>query len=128
MDLHGLQQDSCLTMGCTMGSSAWSISSPSSTDLGVSRVVPLTYSHSSLPAAVFAGFFSLLGHVIPEALPPSLMGSALASRGFILELSGIGSIGYGGSFCHVLTEAMAVAPDSSTPATTKTLPSKSNRD
>jgi len=31
------------------------------------------------------GFFSLLNYVIPEALPPSLMGSALAGGRSILE-------------------------------------------
>ena len=65
---------------------------------GVCRVASLTYSHS----CVTLHFFSLLlKYVIPEALPPSLMGSALASSGSILEPAGIGSIGHGeasGSF------------------------------
>ncbi|GAB0189036.1 ephrin type-A receptor 5 [Grus japonensis] len=35
---------------------------------------------------------------LQEALPPSLMGSALASGGSVLELAGIASVGHGGSF------------------------------
>jgi len=45
----------------------------------------------------YAGFLPLL-NVIPEALPPSLMGSALASGGSILEPAGVGSIRHRGSF------------------------------
>ena len=55
-------------------------------------------------------FFPLLKHVIPEALPLSLMGSALASSRSILELAGIGSVRHGGSFWQVLTEATPLAP------------------
>jgi len=40
----------------------------------------------------YAGFFPLPNYVIPEALPGSLMGSALASSGSVLELAGIGSV------------------------------------
>jgi len=36
--------------------------------------------------------FFLLKYIIPEALPPALMGSALASGGSILELAGIGFV------------------------------------
>ncbi|XP_049649850.1 uncharacterized protein LOC126035357 [Accipiter gentilis] len=50
-------------------------------------------------------FFPLLKYVIPEALPPSLIGSALASGGSFLELAGTGSIGHVGSFWRLLTEA-----------------------
>lgn len=43
--------------------------------------------------------FSLLHkNVIPEALPPPLTGSALASVKSLLKPAGIGSIGHGGSF------------------------------
>jgi len=56
----------------------------------VSAGLFLTSSHSCHLAA--AGFFFLLNYVIPEALPPSLMGSALASGGSILEPASIGSI------------------------------------
>ena len=55
-------------------------------------------------------FFSLLKSVIPEALLPSLMGSALASSGSILEPAGIGSVGHEGNFQQLLTEATPVAP------------------
>jgi len=44
------------------------------------------------------GFFPLLKYVITEAPPLSLMGSALASGGPILELPGIGSVRHWGSF------------------------------
>ena len=43
-------------------------------------------------------FSPLLKYVIPEALPPSLMSSALASGGSVLEPAGIGSVGHRGSF------------------------------
>ena len=59
VNLHGLQGDSLPHHGLPHGlqgnlcSGAWSTSSPSFfPDLGVCRVVPLTYSHSSLLTAV----------------------------------------------------------------------------
>jgi len=45
-----------------------------------------------------ADFFPLLKYVITEALPPSLMGCALASSGYVLRPAGTGSIGHRGSF------------------------------
>jgi len=76
----------------------------SCTDPGLCRVVPLTYSHSFLPAAVAQQIFPpFLKSVVPLAL--SLMGSALASGGSVLELAGIGFIGHGGRFWQLLTEA-----------------------
>lgn len=45
-----------------------------------------------------------------EALPPSLLGSALASSRSVLELSGIGSLEHGGSFSQRLTEGTTVTP------------------
>jgi len=69
------------------------------TDLGVCIVVSLTSSHSSLSTVVLLLFFSpLLNDVITEALPPSLIGLALASGGPIFELAGTGFIRHGGSF------------------------------
>jgi len=59
---------------------------------------------------VLCRVFPLLHCVIPEVLPPSLMGSALASGGSVLELSGTGSVGHRGSFWQLLTEATPVAP------------------
>ncbi|XP_074683769.1 LYR motif-containing protein 4 isoform X1 [Strix aluco] len=52
------------------------------------------------PAAIAGAqqFFPLLKYVIPEVLPPLLMGSALASDGSVLEPAGIGSVGHGGRF------------------------------
>jgi len=55
-------------------------------------------------------FLPLLNYVITEALPPSLIGLALASSGSILELAGTGSIRHGGSFSQLLTEATPIAP------------------
>ena len=56
-------------------------------------------------------FFSFLNYVIPEALP-SLTGSALASSRSVSEPAGVGSIGHGGSFWQLLTEAAPVVPHS----------------
>jgi len=55
-------------------------------------------------------FFPLLNYVIPEVLPLSLMGSALASGGSVLEPAGTGSVGRGGSFWQLPTEATPLAP------------------
>jgi len=62
-------------------------------------------SHSSLFTAISPQFFFLpfLNYVIPEALPPwliglALIGLALASSGSVLELAGSGFIRHGGSF------------------------------
>ena len=67
VDFHELQGDSLPHHGLHHGlpgnlcSGTWSTSSPSLfTDLGVCRVVSLTYSHSSLPAAVAHQCFPLL--------------------------------------------------------------------
>ena len=100
MDLHGLQGDSLPHHGLphhglqgTLCSGAWSISSPSFfTDLGACRVGSRTYSHSSLWLQLHSFLFPLLKYVIPEVLPLSLMGSALASSRSSLERAGIGSI------------------------------------
>ena len=104
VDLHGLQGDSLPHHGLyhrlqgNLCPGTWSTSSLSFfTDLGVYRVVSLIFSLLS-SAAVAQGFFPLLKYVITEALPPSLMGSALVSGGSIFEPAGIGSIGHGGSF------------------------------
>jgi len=51
-----------------------------------------------------------LEHIIPEVLPPSLMGSAFASGGSVLKPAGSGSVGDGGSFWQPLAEATPVAP------------------
>lgn len=51
-----------------------------------------------------------LNNVIPEVLSPLLLGSALARGWSLLETTGNGSLGHGGSFWHLLTEAMSVAP------------------
>jgi len=102
-DLHGLQGGSLPHRGLLHGlqvnlcSGACTTCSPSFfTDLGVCRVVSLTKSHSFLWLQI-----PHLKYVLTEALPLSLMGSALASGGSVLELAGIGSVGHGdmrGSF------------------------------
>jgi len=116
VDLHGLQGHSLPHHGRHhelqghLCSSAWSTSSPSfCTDPGVCRAV----SHHLTPlfSCSSADFFSpLLNYVIPKVLPLSLMGSALASGGSVLEPAGTGSVGHGGSFWQLLTEATPVAP------------------
>ncbi|KAM9590921.1 uncharacterized protein ACIBXB_005956 [Morphnus guianensis] len=99
VDLHGLQGDSLPHHGLHHGlqgnlcSGAWSISSPSFfTDLGVRRVVSLTCSHSSPASVSRLSQLFLLKNVITEALPLSLIGSALAGGGSVLEPAGIGSL------------------------------------
>jgi len=101
--LHGLQVDSLPHYGLLHGlqgslcSSAWNASSPYFfTDLGVCRVVSLTYSLSYCSyCCTGLGFFPLLKCVIPETLPPSLTGLVLASAGSVLEPAGIASVGHG---------------------------------
>jgi len=112
----GCRVTACLTMVFSMGYrgisalAPWGISSPSfCTDLGVCRVVSLTYSHSSLPAAVAQLVLPFLKCVITEVLQTLLIGSALASSGSIFEPSGTGSVGHRRSVWHLLTEDTAVA-------------------
>jgi len=84
----------------------WSTSSPSSAQtLGSAEVL---LSHSLTPLSCCCSL--PLNYFIPEVLPPSLMGSALASDGSVLEPAGVGSIRYGGCFQQLLTEATPVAP------------------
>jgi len=83
VDLHGLQGDNLPHHGSlhwlqvNLCSSTWSTSF--FTDLGVCKVVSLTYSHSILSSAVAQHFSSFLKYFIPEVLTTSLMGSAFAS-------------------------------------------------
>ena len=84
----GCRGKSHLTMVFTTGCRGFSapVSEASFfTDLGVCRVVSLTSSHSSLSTAVPQKVFPHLKCVITEALPLSLMGSALANGGSIRE-------------------------------------------
>jgi len=127
VDLHRLQVDSLSHRGLHHGlqenlcSGAWSTYSPSSfTNHGICRVVSLTYSHSSLLLQLLlCRFFPLLQYVIPEALPPSLIGTALASGRSILGPAGTGSIRHDRK---LLTAAHRSHP--SDPPATKTLPHK----
>jgi len=120
--LHGLQLDVCSTMvlhgqqwdnlyhhGLHHGlqgnlcSDAWTTYSTCFfTDLGVCRVVSLTYSHSSLTGIVAQPFLTLR-YAIRKASPASLIGSALASSGSILELAGMDSVQHQGTSCFSLT-------------------------
>jgi len=124
MDLHGLQRDSLPHHGLhheLQGKDlCFSISSTSSpsffTDLAVCRVASFTSSHSSLLTVISAQFFFLLllNYVITEALPPSLIGLALASGRPIFEPASTGFIRHGGS-SQLLTEATPIAPSLSKP-------------
>lgn len=53
------------------------------------------FSLLSPTAGCCTGFFSLLKYIIPEVVPLSLMGLALASGASMLETAGTGSIRYG---------------------------------
>jgi len=111
--LHGLQGNLC--------SSTWSTSSPLfCTGLGVCRVVSLTCSHSSL-LAVVPQLLPFLKYVITEALPVSLVGSALAIRGSVSEPAGHW-------LCQTWGRLLAPSHRSHpcSPAATKTLPHKHN--
>ena len=106
----GCRGTACLSMICSTGlqgnlcSGAWSTASPYFfTDLGVCKVVSLTYSPPS------CSFFPLLKYVITEVLPPLLMGLALASGGSVLELAGTGSVGHGGKLLAASRNTTPVA-------------------
>jgi len=119
LDLHGLQGDNLPhhglhheLQGKTLCSSILSTSSPLlPTDLGVCRLVSLTSSHSSLFTAVSPQFFlSFLKYAIPEVLPPSLIGLALASGRSVLEPADTGLIRHGVSFSQLLRESHPCSP------------------
>jgi len=121
IDLHGMQGSNVPHHGLhhelkgkTLYSGVLSASSPSFfTDLCVCRVVSFTSSHSSLSPAVSPQvffFLPLLNYVIPEALPSSLFGLALASGGSVLEPAGTGFIRHGGCFLQLLTEGTPIDP------------------
>jgi len=85
------------------------------TDRGLFRVVALSYSHS-LGLQLHRFFFPLHKHILPEALPPLLMGSPFPSAGSVLELAALRSMGRRGNFQQ---------PSLQNPAT-MTLPHKPN--
>jgi len=60
--------------------------------------------------AEFFFFYPFLNSVITEALPPSLIGLALASSGSVSEPASTGFIKHGGSFQQLLTEATPIVP------------------
>jgi len=82
---------------------------PSSSLTLMSAELFLSHHLSSLPSHR-SFLIPFLKYVIPEALPLSLIGLALASGGSILELAGTGCIRHGGSFWQLLTEATPTAP------------------
>jgi len=106
----GCRGTACLIMVFITGSREISALVP-----GAAHLLPLLlqwpwcpqsyFSHifSLLPLATIAllqvgFFFTLLKYVITEALPPSLMGLALASGGSVLDPADTGSIGHRGCF------------------------------
>jgi len=98
----------CLTTVCSAGCRGTSDLAPGAPPAPPSALALLSAEFSLLSLAAkchYPGWF-----FIPEALPPSLMGSALASGGSILEPAGVGSTGHRGSFWQLLTEATPVAP------------------
>jgi len=109
VNLHGLQGQpappwSALWAAENLCSGAWSTSCPpSALTMGPAEFF-LTYSHWFLSAAILlcrGVFFHLLTYVTQEALPPSLMGPALASGGSGWQPAGTGSSDMGaasGSF------------------------------
>jgi len=104
VDLHRPQQDSQPLRGLPHGlqgnlcSGIWIAFSLSFfIDLGVCRVV-LSYILTPLSGCCCAGVFSLLKYITTEAIPLSLIASALASGGSIFELAGIGFIRHRESF------------------------------
>ena len=115
--LHGLQGDSLLHHGLHHGLQGKNLCSgpgappPSLSSLTfVSEELFLSHGLTPLSQRLFhRRFFPFLKYIITDALS-SLMGSALAISGSILELVGIGSIRHGGSFSQLLTEAIPIAP------------------
>lgn len=120
-----LWASSCSDVGSPMGcrwislpqwtsmlcSGVWNTSCPSfCIHFGICSTVILPCSYSHLPAAIAFFFVPLnmlspIKSVIPPVLLLSLLGSALASCGAILEPSDVGSHGHGGSFWQLLMEA-----------------------
>lgn len=127
VQLPRLQRHSCLTMRFTRGCRGIPALVPRAPPALPSpmTLVParLLLSHSLTPLSLCngAGYLLLLNSVIPEALPLSLLGSALASGGSVLEPAGIGSLRHGESFWQILTKETPVAPPAA-----KTLPCKPN--
>ena len=69
-----------------------------------SHIFSLLYPAANCP------FFFLFNCIIPEVLPSSLMGLALASHVSLLEMAGTAFSRHGGSFWQLLTEATPTVP------------------
>jgi len=113
----GCRGTACPTMVCSMGCRGTSALAPGEPPLAPSSLTlvsaELFLSHILTPLfwlLLHSSFFPLFQYIIPEALPPSLMGSALASSGSVLDPAGIGSIRHRGSFQQLLTAATPTAP------------------
>lgn len=81
------------SMGCTVGICS-TFSCSFFIDLDVFRAVS-RFSHSSLPQLLCSSFYPFLNRLSTEALPTSLMHSALASSRSTLEVAGAVSVQYG---------------------------------
>jgi len=116
MDLHGLQGQNLphhgLLHGLRGNPAPGALPPPPSSLTLVSAVLVLPRILTRLLSCKMplCSFSPLLKYVITEVLPLSLMGSALASGGSVLEPAGIGFIRHGGSFWQLLTEATPIAP------------------
>jgi len=75
-----------------------------STELFLSHILTPLSGYKCCSAVTFP---PLRKYVITEALPPPLTGPALASSGSLLEPAGTGSVGHGGNFQQLPTEATA---------------------
>jgi len=87
----GCRDTACLTMVCSRGCRGTSALAPGAPPAPPSALIVvsagLVLSHSLTPLSCCRFFFFIpFKYVIPEALQPSLMGSALASGGSVLEL------------------------------------------
>lgn len=110
MELHGLQVDSPWSAPWNEGKSLLrhqGTSSPSFCALCLQGC----FSHifSLLFRCSCAGFLPSFKYVIPDVLPPLLMGLIFSSGGSVLELPVIGSVDHQRNFCWLLSEAPAVA-------------------
>ncbi|KAM9590855.1 uncharacterized protein ACIBXB_005903 [Morphnus guianensis] len=123
----GCRGTACLTMVFTTGCRGISAPAPGAPPPPPSSLIlvsaglfllhvltPLSGCHFCL-----SQLFFLLKNVITEVLPLSLIGSALAGGGSILEPAGIGALEHRGSFQQLLTEATPVTPPLPKPCHTK---------
>lgn len=100
----------CLSMLLTMACRGiFTVVTRAHSPLSLTLVVSFTFLLFSLAAVSIVQFHLILKCVIPEALPLSVWGLALASGEYFLEPAVIGSAGHRGGFWQLLTEATPVA-------------------